>query len=96
MSPLPVIVDCGLTSSSGARVLMQMMATPIKFRSMVLIEPMLIVRPGDDYERLRSSLVRFALKRKDVWDNRKEAAAYFRTVTRWNPRMVDMFVVSIP
>lgn len=72
------------------------MGTPIKFRSIILVEPMLDARPGNEYEQLRTRLVRSAYKRKDVWNDRREAAAYFRNAVRWHPRILDIFIVSVP
>ena len=43
---------------------------------------MLDVRPGRDYDQLRTRLVRSAYKRKDVWNSREEAADYFRNAVR--------------
>jgi len=71
---------------------MQAMRSPIKFGSIILIEPMLDPRPGSDYEQLRMRLVRSAHKRKDVWNNREEAAAYFKNTVRWHPRILDIFI----
>lgn len=73
---------------------MQTSSGSIKFRSIILVEPVLVARPGSDYERLRAGLVRFAQKRKDVWNDRKEAAAYFRNTARWHPRVLEIFIVS--
>jgi hypothetical protein len=70
------------------------MEGPIEFRSIILVESMLVAQPGNDYEHLRTRLVRSAHKRKDVWDDRKEAAAYFRDTARWHPRVLDIFIVS--
>jgi hypothetical protein len=72
---------------------MQAMRGPIRFRSIILVEPML-ARPGNDYEQLRTRLVRSAHKRKDVWNDREEAAAYFGNTVRWHPRVLDIFIVS--
>lgn len=85
-----------LTWSSGARIQMQAMRTPIKFRSIILVEPILNPHPGNDYEHLRTRLVRSAYKRKDVWSNREEAATYFRNTVQWHPRVLDIFIVSVP
>jgi len=74
---------------------MQAMRSPIKFRSIILVEPILDVYSGNDYEQLRTRLVRSAYKRKDVWNNREEAAAYFRNTVRWHPRILDIFIVSV-
>ena len=74
---------------------MQAMRSPIKFRSIILVEPMLDARPGNDYEQLRTRLVRSAYKRKDMWDSREDAAAYFRNTVRWHPRVLDIFIVSV-
>lgn len=74
---------------------MQAMRSPIKFRSIILAEPILDARPGNDYERLRKMLIRAAYTRKDVWDNGEEAAAYFRKTTQWHPRIVDIYTVSV-
>lgn len=74
---------------------MQAMCSPIRFRSIILVEPMLDARPGDDYDQLRTRLVRSAYKRKDVWNNREEAAAYFRNAVQWHPRILDIFIVSV-
>ena len=71
-----------LTWSSDVRILTQAMCSPIKFRSLILVEPMLDVRPGSDYDQLRTRLVRSAYKRKDVWNSREEAADYFRNAVR--------------
>lgn len=89
-------VDDGLTPLSGVRVLVQTMCSQIKFRSIVLVEPMLVARCENDYERLRTKLVRFAHKRRDVWDDRKEAADCFRKAARWHPRILEIFVVGVP
>jgi len=77
------------------RILMQAMPGPIKFRSVILVEPMLDTRPGSGYEQLRTRLVRSAHKRKDVWNSREEAAAYLRNTVRWHPRALDVFTVSV-
>ena len=74
---------------------MQAMRSPIKFRSITLVEPILVACPGNDYEQLRTRLVRSAYKRKDMWNDRDEAAAYFRNTVRWHPRILDIFVVSV-
>jgi len=74
---------------------MQTMRSPIKFRSIILVEPILDVCTGNDYEQLRTRLVRSAYKRKDVWNDREEAAAYFRNAARWHPRILDVFIVSV-
>ena len=74
---------------------MQAMCSPIRFRSIILVEPMLDARPGDDYDQLRTRLVRSAYKRKDVWNNREEAAAYLRNAVQWHPRILDIFIVSV-
>ena len=55
---------------------------------------MLVARPGKDYERVRTRLVHFAHKRKDVWNNRVEAAAYFSR-SGWHPQILDMFIVGV-
>lgn len=89
------LCDNGLTLPSDARVLMQTMCSPIKFRSIILVEPMLVARPGNDFEKLRARLVRSAYKRKDVWDDRKQAAVYFRNTARWHPRIIEIFTVSV-
>jgi len=73
---------------------MQTTRSPIKFRSIILVEPMLDASPGNDYEQLRTRLVRSAYKRKDVWNNREEATAYFRNTVRWHPRILDIFIAS--
>ena len=74
---------------------MQTMPSPIKFRSIILVEPMLDARAGNDYEQLRTRLIRSAYKRKDVWDSREDAVAYFRNTVQWHPRILDVFVVSV-
>lgn len=73
---------------------MQTLSSSIKFRSIILVEPMLVARPGKDYERVRTRLVHFAHKRKDVWNNRVEAAAYFSR-SGWHPQILDMFIVGV-
>jgi hypothetical protein len=95
LSPLLATISEGLTSLSGARVLMQALASPIKFKSIILVEPILVAHQGSEYERLRARLVRFAHKRKDVWNDRKEAAAYFRNTAGWHPRILEIFIVSV-
>lgn len=75
---------------------MQAMESPIKFGAIILVEPMLVPRPEGGYERLRTRLIRFAHKRKDVWNDRKEAADYFGSIARWHPRILDLFMVSVP
>jgi hypothetical protein len=72
------------------------MCSPITFRSIILVEPMLDARPGNEYEQLRTRLVRSAYKRKDVWNDREEAAAYFRKTVQWLPRILDVFIASVP
>ena len=74
---------------------MQAMRSPIKFATIILVEPMLDARPGNDYDQLRTRLVRSAYKRKDIWNSREEAAAYFSNAVRWHPRILDIFVVSV-
>jgi len=86
------LVGIGHSVGGIAVVLMQAMRNPIKFRSIILVEPILDARPGNDYERLRTRLVRSAYKRKDVWNDREEAAAYFRNTVRWHPRILDIFI----
>ena len=94
-SPLARLRRRRLTWSLGARILMQAMRSPIKFRSIILVEPMLDARVGNDYEQLRTRLVRSAHKRKDVWDSREDAATYFRNTVQWHPRILDVFIVSV-
>lgn len=86
------LVGIGHSIGGVAVILTQAMHIPIKFRSIILVEPMLDTRPGNEYEQLRTRLVRSAYKRKDVWNNREEAAAYFRNTLRWHPRILDIFI----
>lgn len=73
---------------------MQAMCSSIKFKSIILVEPMTLTRTG---EKLLAKLVSSASKRKDVWGDRKEAEAYFRKAAPgWHPRMLDMFLVGVP
>ena len=74
---------------------MQTMCGPIKFKSIILVEPMLDVRSGNEYEQLRTRLVRSAYKRKDIWNDRGEATAYLKNTVQWHPRILDIFVVSV-
>ncbi|KAF9653902.1 hypothetical protein BDM02DRAFT_3216155 [Thelephora ganbajun] len=86
------LIGIGHSLGGVSAILMQAMRSPIKFMSVILVEPMLDARPGNDYEQLRTRLVRSAYKRKDVWSNREEAAAYFRNTVRWHPRIHDIFI----
>lgn len=61
---------------------MQAVNSPIKFRSIILAEPILDTGLGGNYERLRTRLDRFAYKRKGVCDNGEEAAPCFRNAVR--------------
>jgi len=86
------LVGIGHSLGGVSGILMQAMRSPIKFRSIILVEPMLDARAGNDYEQLRTRLVRSAHKRKDVWDSREDAAAYFKNTIRWHPRILDIFI----
>ena len=70
-SPPSATTDQGV----GHGILMQAMDSPIRFRLIILAEPIPDTGLGDDYERLRTRLDRFIFKRKVVWDDGEEPAA---------------------
>jgi lipase len=69
----------------------------LKCRGLILIEP--IFFPKEMYRREgawgKNPLAVRALKRKETWNNRKEALSYLRSrplFRKWDPEMLDLYI----
>ena len=79
-------------SMGGAAMLMAQLADPERFRTLVLIEP--IVFPGP-YRRAEHALTEAAAKRKRGFESRESAAANFATreaFARWHREAIEGYV----
>ena len=74
---------------------------PVPYHSLILIEPALITQAAWDAhaeERVLAlkMMSKAVMKRRDAWDGRAEARAYFKERlpwAMWNARSFDLFLV---
>lgn len=79
--------------------MLQYMEPILQFSSMILVEPMLSPAGPQHLKRLRSLLIKGAYERRDVWPDRKmalEALSKRERTMKWDPRILDLFVVRLP
>lgn len=71
---------------------MQAIQPVINFSQLVIIEPMVSAEGPSHLWPLRDQLVIRAIQRPDVWPTR-EAAREAIAKRKWDPRVIDVFVV---
>ena len=77
---------------------------PVKYKYIVLVEPSLITQESwkehlEDRQSALQFLTKATMKRRDAWNSREEAKAYFRQRLPWNTwdsRILNIYVVSVP
>ncbi|KAF9224545.1 hypothetical protein BS17DRAFT_80578 [Gyrodon lividus] len=62
------------------------------FCALILVEPLLSPGGLEILQDLKSNLVQSAYERRDVWPSREDALKYLRSRTRWDPRVLDLYV----
>ncbi|KAI0795586.1 Alpha/beta hydrolase fold-1 [Abortiporus biennis] len=88
----------GIGHSMGAIALMLSRTyTPtLPLRSIILVEPMLIPRPGPDIPTdIKINFEGGAIKRRDIWKNVQEASEFFKgrkSFQIWDERVLDIFI----
>lgn len=74
----------------------------VKYKYIVLVEPSLITQDSwkahlEDRQGALKFLTKATMKRRDTWNSREEAKDYFEPRLPWNtwdPRILDIYVVS--
>ncbi|KAG8967846.1 hypothetical protein FRC03_009249 [Tulasnella sp. 419] len=88
---------CGIGHSMGGVSLIYMQQSPdipIKFNSLILLEPMLMP-PGVDIRRVNKIFIPSAYQRRDVWPSKEAALQEFKAgkgYKTWDPEMLELFV----
>lgn len=65
----------------------------VKFASLIIVDPFVYPGKPDDLHALRERLVRSAHERLDVWPTREDARKSLLKL-KWDPRVLDLYVVS--
>ena len=81
------------------RLLVQDLKPTIPFSSLIIVEPMISPAGPQHLKNLRSILVKGAYERRDVWPDAEQAMEALKgrsRTTKWDPRILDLFVVCLP
>ena len=75
------------------RSILPTLSPTLPFCALILIEPLLSPEGIDKLRDLQVNLINGAYERRDVWPSRQSASRYFRERTRWDPNVLDNYVV---
>ncbi|KAJ6546687.1 Alpha/beta hydrolase fold-1 [Mycena vulgaris] len=86
------LVGIGHSLGGVAITMLQALEPVFPFSSLVLIEPLLSPAGSHHLTPLRERLVKGAYERRDVWPDRAEAMVALKERTKWDPRVLRIFV----
>ncbi|TDL17663.1 alpha/beta-hydrolase [Rickenella mellea] len=89
------LIGVGHSLGGVAMTILQYLQPNIKFRSIILIEPMLSPNGPDHLLPLRKELIRGAYERRDVWPTRQSAFENLKRRKRtetWHPSILEVYV----
>lgn len=87
------------SNEMALRLLVQDLEPIVPFSSLIIVEPMISPAGPQHLKNLRSILVKGAYERRDVWPNAEQAMEALKRrarTTKWDPRILDLFVVCLP
>ena len=80
-----------------SRLILQELKPDLPFSFLVIVEPMVSPKGQEQLKSLRKSLTTRASKRQELWSSRlhfkQELGAPTRHAAKWDPRVLDSFVV---
>ncbi|KNZ80814.1 hypothetical protein J132_04243 [Termitomyces sp. J132] len=89
------LVGIGHSLGGNAMLILQHLEPRVRFRSLIIVEPLISPAGPTHLNKLRSILVHGAHERRDVWPDRERAMIALRRrerTAKWDPRILDLFV----